>query len=206
MTADVQEMERMITGYLAFARGEQAEQAQAVNLSELLEDVAASARRAGANVLVEAPPSLSLQLRRDALRRALTNLLDNARRHAATVMLGVQPLDRFVVVMVDDDGPGIPGIAARAYSAHSRATRRAVPALASPLPATSSAPTAATSCWKTAPWEVCEPACDYLFDCKKTFASSLKKKRLLSGFPALPGPQVDLALSRSVSAADPMAA
>ena len=108
MTADVQEMERMITGYLAFARGEQAEQAQPVNLSELLEDVAASARRAGANVVVEAPPSLSLQLRRDALRRALTNLLDNARRHAATVMLGVQPLDRFVVVVVDDDGPGIP--------------------------------------------------------------------------------------------------
>ena len=108
MTADVQEMERMITGYLAFARGEQAEQAQPVVLAELLEEVASSARRAGANVLVEAPASLSLQLRRDALRRALTNLLDNARRHATTVMLGVQPLDRFVVVMVDDDGPGIP--------------------------------------------------------------------------------------------------
>ena len=47
MTADVEEMDRMISGYLAFARGEQAEQAQPVDLPEMLEDVAASARRPG---------------------------------------------------------------------------------------------------------------------------------------------------------------
>jgi two-component system osmolarity sensor histidine kinase EnvZ len=108
MTADVEEMERMITGYLAFARGEQAEQAQPVNFADLLEDVAAASRRAGAAVAMAVPPSLTLQLRRDAMRRALTNLLDNARRHARTIALGVQEQERSVLVMVDDDGPGIP--------------------------------------------------------------------------------------------------
>jgi two-component system osmolarity sensor histidine kinase EnvZ len=108
MTADVEEMERMITGYLAFARGEQAEQAQPVNFAGLLEDVAAASRRAGAPVSLEVPPSLTLQLRRDAMRRALTNLVDNARRHAATIALAVQQQERSVLVMVDDDGPGIP--------------------------------------------------------------------------------------------------
>ena len=47
MTADVEEMERMIGGYLAFARGEGAEQAEPVNLSAVLEEVAAGARRSG---------------------------------------------------------------------------------------------------------------------------------------------------------------
>ena len=47
MTADVEEMERMIGGYLAFARGEGTEQAEPVNLSAVLEEVAAGARRAG---------------------------------------------------------------------------------------------------------------------------------------------------------------
>ncbi len=55
MTADVEEMERMIGGYLSFARGEGMEQAQPVDLSGMLGDVAAGARRAGADVAVEAP-------------------------------------------------------------------------------------------------------------------------------------------------------
>ena len=54
MTADVEEMERMIRGYLAFARGEGIEQARPVDLSRLLDDVAAGARRTGAAVALEA--------------------------------------------------------------------------------------------------------------------------------------------------------
>ncbi len=51
---------------------------------------------------------LSLTLRADAVRRALTNLVDNARRHARRVLLAAQRQGRTVVVTVDDDGPGIP--------------------------------------------------------------------------------------------------
>jgi two-component system osmolarity sensor histidine kinase EnvZ len=98
----------MITGYLAFARGEQAEQAQPVDVCELLEEVAALARRGGASIDVQVPAALVLHLRRDAVRRALTNLVDNARRHARAVALRVQPLERSLLVLVDDDGPGIP--------------------------------------------------------------------------------------------------
>jgi two-component system osmolarity sensor histidine kinase EnvZ len=108
MTADVEEMERMIGGYLAFARGEQAEQAQEIDLGAVLEDVAAGARRAGAQVAVEAPAGLLVHLRPDAARRAITNLVDNARRHAARVALGATQAERAVLVTVDDDGPGIP--------------------------------------------------------------------------------------------------
>ena len=108
MTADVEEMERMIAGYLAFARGEQAEQAERVNLAAVLEDVAAGARRAGAKVELTVPPDMTLLLRPDAVRRAITNLVDNARRHARRIALSAAALPRSVQVTVDDDGPGIP--------------------------------------------------------------------------------------------------
>jgi two-component system osmolarity sensor histidine kinase EnvZ len=108
MTADVEEMERMIGGYLTFARGEGAEQAEPVNLSAVLEEVAAGARRSGAEVDVDAPPALTLSLRADAVRRAITNLVDNARRHAHRVALAAVTQGRMVFVTVDDDGPGIP--------------------------------------------------------------------------------------------------
>ena len=108
MTADVEEMEKMIGGYLAFARGEGTEQAEQVNLSAILGDVAASARRAGAQLDLDVTGELTLKLRADAVRRAITNLVDNARRHARHVALAAIEQGRSVQVIVDDDGPGIP--------------------------------------------------------------------------------------------------
>jgi two-component system osmolarity sensor histidine kinase EnvZ len=109
MTGDLEEMDRMIGGYLAFARGEGAEQATMTDLAAVLGEVAASARRAGSVVRTQAPEGLLLPLRADAFRRALTNIVDNARRHARHVLLSAAPSGaRLVQVTVDDDGPGIP--------------------------------------------------------------------------------------------------
>ena len=107
MTENVSEMERMIGGYLAFARGEGTEQATPIDLAAMLTDVAVAARRGGANVELDVPESLTVSLRADAVRRAITNLVDNARRHAGRVMLSAVPRGRSVLVNVDDDGPGI---------------------------------------------------------------------------------------------------
>jgi two-component system osmolarity sensor histidine kinase EnvZ len=109
MNADVEEMDRLIGSYIAFARGEGVEQARQTDLAAMLEDVAAGARRAGAQVTVEAPAPLMLHLRPDAVRRALTNLVDNARRHSRQVALSAARIgERGVQVLIDDDGPGIP--------------------------------------------------------------------------------------------------
>ncbi len=107
MTDDVEEMERMISGYLAFARGERTEQAKPIDLSAMLSDVAAAARRGGANIEINVPDTLTVSLRADAVRRAITNLVDNARRHAGRIALSAIPRGRSVLVNVDDDGPGI---------------------------------------------------------------------------------------------------
>ncbi|MCL2428803.1 MAG: ATP-binding protein, partial [Alphaproteobacteria bacterium] len=90
-------------------RGEGTEQVEPVNLSAMLEEVAAGARRAGTQVDLNLPASLTLPLRADAVKRAVTNLVDNAGRHAQRVVLGAETNGlRNVQVTVDDDGPGIP--------------------------------------------------------------------------------------------------
>jgi two-component system osmolarity sensor histidine kinase EnvZ len=109
MTTDVEEMERMISGYLAFARGEGEEKTEITNLSALLEEVVTGARRSGARITLHGTPDLVLLLRPDAIRRAIANLVDNARRHAPHVAVGVAYLSaNMMEVTVDDDGPGIP--------------------------------------------------------------------------------------------------
>jgi two-component system, OmpR family, osmolarity sensor histidine kinase EnvZ len=107
MTEDVEEMERMIGGYLAFARGEGTEQAKPTDLSAMLADVAGAARRGGANIEIDVPETMTVSLRGDAVKRAITNLVDNARRHAGRVMVSAVARGRSVLVNVDDDGPGI---------------------------------------------------------------------------------------------------
>jgi len=120
LTQDVEEMERMVATYLAFARGEGGEQPRPADLAEIVRDVAQKARRDGAEVAVEAPEELVLPLRPDALRRCLANLLDNARKHARRIAVAVaetpreataagqRPNGGWAQVTVDDDGPGIP--------------------------------------------------------------------------------------------------
>jgi len=106
---DVDEMERMIGGYLAFARGEGTERAVDSDLVELVGDAVNDARREGAAIVLAAPEQkIVLPLRRDALRRALANVIGNARRYATSIEVSIRSRSHAVDVIVDDNGPGIP--------------------------------------------------------------------------------------------------
>jgi two-component system, OmpR family, osmolarity sensor histidine kinase EnvZ len=108
LKADVMAMERMVQGYLDFARGEGPEQPRDVDLVLLIEEVAAALRREGAAVSLALPEELVLPLRPDAMRRCLANLLGNARRFASHIWVTALPLRQGVDVLIDDDGSGIP--------------------------------------------------------------------------------------------------
>ncbi|MEQ8968405.1 MAG: ATP-binding protein [Azospirillaceae bacterium] len=108
LRADVAEMERMIEGYLAFARGEGSEAPVATDLSALLDEIAIAARREGAELTTAIEPGLVISLRPQAMRRCLGNLISNARRHAPRIWLTAERRGRSVEIAIDDDGPGIP--------------------------------------------------------------------------------------------------
>jgi len=108
LKADIDEMEKMLDGYLAFARGEGQEQPQQVDLAPLLRDAVGNATRAGGTVTAEIPDDLVTWVRPDAFRRCVTNLLDNARLHGTRVEMTARRLKERIEIAIDDDGPGIP--------------------------------------------------------------------------------------------------
>ncbi|MBS0520406.1 MAG: two-component sensor histidine kinase [Proteobacteria bacterium] len=108
LSADVADMERMIEGYLAFARGEGDENTEPVDLSEILEEVAAGARRDNAKVEVSWQGDMLVELRPLAVKRCLTNLVANALRHGTRARIQAVRGRTSVEITVDDDGPGIP--------------------------------------------------------------------------------------------------
>ncbi len=105
--SDVDEMEAMLNAYLAFARGEEAEPEASVDLAELLDEIAASARRQNPALIVNVPAGTFVMMRRQAMKRCLTNLIGNALRYGKRAEVNVALRDTIVDIVVDDDGPGI---------------------------------------------------------------------------------------------------
>jgi len=108
MKRDVDEMERMLHGYLAFARGDSGEVARPTDVAALIREVAADAGRAGSPVELSVGETHVVEVRPDAMKRCLGNLIANASRYGQRVRVEGQPVGRDFVVTVDDDGPGIP--------------------------------------------------------------------------------------------------
>ncbi|MBC7906607.1 MAG: HAMP domain-containing protein [Rhodospirillaceae bacterium] len=105
---DVAEMERMVEGYLAFARGEGSEKPVASDVGALLEDVIGRFRREGREVDLHVEDKVTMLLRPHALSRALSNLIGNALRYGGHVWVRVGRRPDCIEILVDDDGPGIP--------------------------------------------------------------------------------------------------
>ena len=108
LSDDVDDMQRMIEGYLAFARGEGDEEPVMSDLSEILEDVAAGARHGKASLELSWKGDMNVELRPIAIKRCLTNIVSNAQRYASEIRIEAVRGRTSVEITVDDNGPGIP--------------------------------------------------------------------------------------------------
>jgi two-component system osmolarity sensor histidine kinase EnvZ len=104
---DVDEMGRMLEGYLAFARGDTGEATARVNIGSLLEDLRTASERHGEALGVETRGNLDIRIRPMAMKRCVGNLVANAHRHADNVRVSASREAQFVSIVVDDDGSGI---------------------------------------------------------------------------------------------------
>ncbi|WP_248309318.1 ATP-binding protein [Bosea sp. AK1] len=105
---DVDEMSRMLEDYLAFARGDAGETAVEADIRSLLEELKSDAERQGHQTELTVVGDPLVVIRQDAFRRLLTNLVSNAARYGDRIAIRATHDARYLIVMVDDDGPGIP--------------------------------------------------------------------------------------------------
>ena len=105
---DAAGMEHMREGYLACARGEGAETPEPGNLGGLLGEVVAQSRRKGGVIDLHTEGEIVVPFRPNALKRCLSNLIDNAIRFASHVSVRAGPRGDAIEVTIDDDGTGIP--------------------------------------------------------------------------------------------------
>jgi two-component system osmolarity sensor histidine kinase EnvZ len=108
---DVNEMQHMLEDYLAFAKGDGGEEAAVTNVGELLEEVQEETEHFGTPIelrMRQPRRELALPLKRQAFKRAVTNLVTNAARFGDHVVIRAGAEGTWLRIEVDDDGPGVP--------------------------------------------------------------------------------------------------
>ena len=111
MKGDLKEMQGMLEDYLAFAKGDGGEVAARTHVGALLEEIVGEAQH------LEVPITLRIRrrrrdlvipLKRNAMKRAIANLVSNAARFGDQIVIRAATERGWLRVEVDDDGPGIP--------------------------------------------------------------------------------------------------
>lgn len=106
---DADEMRAMIDGALAFFRGDADEEdARAFDLADALQSIAEGYADQGIEIGYAGPDRLTYFGRPIALKRALTNLVENAVKYGTPPEVALLQEPGGIVVVVRDHGPGIP--------------------------------------------------------------------------------------------------
>ena len=111
MQQDINEMQHMLEEYLAFAKGDGGEEISKTHVVSLIEEVITEAQVHNIPVTLDCKRKdmdIVAPLKRNAFKRALTNLVSNAGRFADRVQIRVAKGRRSLLVTVEDNGPGIP--------------------------------------------------------------------------------------------------
>ncbi len=114
MREDVDEMQAMLEDYMAFAKGDSGERTVPTDIAAMLNDIRSNAlasphARNVEDITVEIRNlNLEVPVKRNAFKRAVANLVNNAARFARHVRIEARKNAESLTVSVDDDGPGIP--------------------------------------------------------------------------------------------------
>ncbi|MDE1996122.1 MAG: two-component sensor histidine kinase [Rhizobiaceae bacterium] len=108
LNEDVEDMQSMLEGYMAFARGEAEEDVGKLRLSDIFERIEQDFVLHKKSVTISIDGDNEVSVRPNAFTRLVTNLASNARRYANTLRIEAKHSAKWLTIVFDDDGPGIP--------------------------------------------------------------------------------------------------
>jgi signal transduction histidine kinase len=109
MQGEIDFMSQLIDSILSFARDDTKREPRImVDLSALVEAICEAASDAGDPVTFSGPRDITISCRPAALRRAISNLVENAVKYGKKAVVTLACAAGRAIIIVEDEGPGIP--------------------------------------------------------------------------------------------------
>lgn len=108
---DISDMEKLVDEYLDFARSDDKEKSNPVKIKNFLQEKIISyyaKMHKHIDSFIDLDSNLEISVKKLALKRALMNLVNNAFNHGKKVNLSASLSKNNLMIVIDDDGPGIP--------------------------------------------------------------------------------------------------
>lgn len=109
LSQDIEEMRMLLDSIQAYVESDgRSIPAELIDVAVMAETLVDTAADHGAKATYFGPPSLQMKVRPVPIRRALSNLIENAIHYGGNVRVSVLRDATWVTFTVEDDGPGIP--------------------------------------------------------------------------------------------------
>ncbi len=106
MSKDIDEMENMLNDYLQFAKTQVKERTEKMILGDIFLSIKNKINNSMLKIKIES--EISLYGRKNALERCFVNIINNGLTYGDKVEVAVQKSSNRAVILIDDNGPGIP--------------------------------------------------------------------------------------------------
>lgn len=110
MEQDVNDMQVMLEGYLAFARDDTDEQSNDINIETLIEELCRHAELENKKITRCFKGEPMVHVRPVAFKRCLTNVWGNAIKLSSNLKIDGLHENGWLTITIEDDGPGIPQV------------------------------------------------------------------------------------------------
>jgi len=105
---DIKEMTAMLNSYVSFVRGETPETIENIQLNNLIKNICQNLDREKYEITEAYSRKIDTSGRPLQIKRAIQNILDNARRYASKIQIDVSANNDECFISISDNGPGIP--------------------------------------------------------------------------------------------------
>ena len=105
---DIKEMTAMLNSYVSFVRGETPETIENIQLNILIKNICQNLDREKYEITETYSRKIDTSGRPLQIKRAIQNILDNARRYASKIQIDVSANNDECFISISDNGPGIP--------------------------------------------------------------------------------------------------
>jgi two-component system osmolarity sensor histidine kinase EnvZ len=106
MSADIDEMEKMLNEYLQFTSSTFVEKDETFDISELIENIIKKYNNKDiSNKII---PRIYMSGRKNLIKRSINNLIDNSIKYAKKIEIQLNKKNNNITITLDDDGIGIP--------------------------------------------------------------------------------------------------